>query len=182
VASSPYPSILDWRLPHAAIGATLAGVADAGRRGDEGGVFWLGDRAATSSIRAVVLLRGHGVVERPGRWAVGHEAFGVVARLARSLELTLLGTAHIHGRGAPVKMSWIDRRHGVRVPDFLAVVIGEAGAEADPMRWSWNVFGGGDFHEFDDDERHSRIALIDGTIACWKADAAGASRWDGGDE
>lgn len=182
MASSPYPSILDWRLPQAAIDATLAGVADAGRRGDEGGVFWLGDRAATSTVGAVVLLRGSGVVEMPGRWAVGHDAYGVVARLARTLELTLLGTAHIHGCGVPVKLSGIDRRHGVRVPDFLAVVIGEAGADADPMRWSWNVFGGDDFHELDDNERDSRIAVIDGTIECWKADGDGATRWDGGDE
>jgi hypothetical protein len=176
--SNPYPPIREWRLPQAAVAATLASVVGAGRRGDEAGVFWLGERAAIASVTTVVSLRGRGVVESPGRWQVSSAVYGVVSRLARSRDLTLLATAHIHGRGIPVGMSLTDRRDGVRVPDFLAVVIGDGGDARDPQDWSFNVFDGHEFHELNGGSGE-RISFSDGDVSLFRADADGVREWSG---
>lgn len=179
MGSNPYPPIDGWRLPQTAVAATLASVVGAGRRGDEAGVFWLGERGATTQISAVVSLRGRGVIESPGRWQVSSGVYGVVSRLARRHGLTLLATAHTHGRGVPVAMSITDRLDGVRVPDFLAVVIGDGGAMRDPAEWSFNVFDGRDFDELADDDFAARVAFVEGGVRLWRANADGVSAWSG---
>ncbi len=177
MGSNPYPPIDEWRLPEAAVAATLASVVGAGRRGNEAGVFWLGARAAAAEISAVVSLRGRGVFESPGRWQVSSAVYGVVSRLARTNDLTLLGTAHTHGRGLPVGLSITDRLDGVRVPDFLAIVIGDGGAAGNPADWSFSVFDGGDFRNLGGDEFARRVEFVDADVALWRANADGVSAW-----
>lgn len=179
MGSNPYTAIDQWRLPHSAVAATLASVVGAGRRGDEAGVFWLGHRSGTSTVRAVVSLRGRGIVESPGLWHVSSEVYGVISRLAREHGLTLLGTAHTHGRGVGVGLSLTDRRDGVRVPGLLAVVIGNGGADRDPLDWSFNVFEARDFRRFDLPELRARVAMDEGQIDLWRANADGANPWSG---
>lgn len=179
MTASAYPPVAEWQVPQAAIDATLAAVAPAGRTGRESGVFWLGARERVSVVRAVVWLHGPGVVEAVGRWVVSPEAYGVVGRLARKHELTLIGSAHTHGVEIPVRLSSTDRAHGTRVPDILAVVIGNDGAERNPERWSWNAFTDGDFLELLDQERHERIKITDGNVVGWRASAAGSAAWSG---
>jgi hypothetical protein len=179
VGSSPYPPIEQWRLPSSAVAATLSSVVGAGRLGDEAGVFWLGERSTVSRVRAVVSLRGRGVLESPGRWQVSSAVYGVVSRLARDHEQTLLGTAHTHGRGIPVGLSLTDRRDGVRVPDFLAIVIGNGGADNDLHDWSFNVFERRDFRELSIEEFHERVVPTDDEVDLWRAGVEGAIRWSG---
>jgi hypothetical protein len=179
VGSSPYATIEQWRLPQSAVAATLASVVGAGHRGDEAGVFWLGERSKVSSVRAVVSLRGRGILESPGLWTVSSAVYGVVSRLAREHSLTLLGTAHTHGRGVRVGLSYTDRRDGVCVPYFLAVVIGNGGADRDPRAWSFNVFEEGDFCELRPADHRARILAVDEQVELWRASADGASPWSG---
>lgn len=179
MGSNPYPPIEQWRLPSSAVAATLSSVVGAGRRGDEAGVFWLGERSTVSHLRAVVSLRGRGVLESPGRWHISSAVYGVVSRLAREHELTLLGTAHTHGRGIPVGLSLTDRLDGVRVPDFLAVVIGNGGGDDDPDDWSFNVFERRDFRELSIEEFHERVVSTEDEVDLWRASADGAIRWSG---
>lgn len=182
MASSPYPPIDEWRVPEAAVAGTLAGVADGGRRGVESGVFWLGKRAPISKVGAVVLLRGHGVVETRARWGVSPEAYGHVARWARERRLALLATAHIHGHDLLPGLSRLDRRHLVRAPDLLALVLGDGGEERDPSRWSWNVCVGGDFRKLAKAEFARRVTFVDAPVLFARADADGTYDWepDGG--
>jgi len=179
VGASVYPPVAAWQIPQAAIDATLAAVAAAGRSGRESGVFWLGSRERMSIVRGVVRLHGPGVTEAVGRWVVSPEAYGVVGRLAREHELTLLGGAHTHGAGVPVRLSGTDRKYGTRVPGMLAVVIGNDGADRNPARWSWNTFNDGEFSELDEPERDRRITITDGSVRLWRANATGASVWSG---
>jgi hypothetical protein len=176
-SSSAYPPITEWVLPQAAIDATLAAVVPAGRTGRESGVFWLGTREDTSVIRCVVHLHGPGVVETLGRWVVSPEAYGVVARLAREHELTLLASAHTHGRGVRVALSRTDRERGTRVPGILAIVIGNDGRDSNPARWSWNTFADGAFRELNAQERARRVTITEGPVARWRASAVGAEPW-----
>jgi hypothetical protein len=172
VAPSPYPTIESWDVPTAAVEATLAGVLPGGRRGVESGTFWLGTRASISAVEAVVILRGRGVVEEEAFWEVSPEAYGQVSRWARVRRLSLLGTAHTHGQGVPVRLSSLDRRHLVRAPDLLALVLGEAGDERDPARWSWNVCANGSFRTLDGTEFRERVTFTAASVevACGSAD------------
>jgi hypothetical protein len=179
VRASVYPPIDQWRVPRAAVTATLASVVGAGRRGDEAGVFWLGSRDLVTDMAAVVSLRGPGVLESPGLWQVSSQVYGVVTRLAQGMGLVLVATAHTHGRGVPVRLSPTDRRHGVRVPDFLALVIGEGGDAPKPTDWSWNTYEIGDFRRLDGAEMSRRVHFVDGAVACFRANAHGATNWPG---
>jgi hypothetical protein len=175
VGSNPYPPIDAWRVPRAAVAATRASVVGAGRRGDESGVFWLGERTATAAVRAVVSLRGRGVLETPGLWQVSSQVYGVVSALARELELVLLATAHTHGRGVPVALSRTDREHGVRVPGLLALVVGDGG-DAPLEEWSWNVYDDGAFRTL---SPAARVTFDDDVVSLWHADADGFAAWSG---
>lgn len=178
MAASPYPPVDRWQVPAAAVAATLEGVADGGRRDVEAGVFWLGARAATSSVEAVVLLRGRGVLEAEGLWQVDPEVYGHVSRWARARGVVLLGTAHIHGFGVPVRLSLLDRRHLVRAPDVLALVIGEAGTASDPMRWSWNVWRDGEFLLLGPADVADRVSFTTSSVGLARADADGLYAWE----
>jgi hypothetical protein len=180
VGSNPYPPIDDWCVPSTAVAATLASVVGAGRRGNEAGVFWLGERESTASVRAIISLRGRGVLESPGRWRVTSEVYGVVSHLAREIDLVLLATAHTHGAGVPVALSRTDREDGVRVPGLLAIVIGDAG-QATVDEWSWNVYVK-EFHTFDAAELARRVTFADGDITLWRANAEGAIPWSGAED
>lgn len=180
MGSSPYPPIDDWCVPTAAVAATLASVVGAGRRGNEAGVFWLGERKSTASVRAIVSLRGLGVLELPGRWRVTSGVYGVVSRLARELDLVLLATAHTHGAGVPVALSRTDREDGVRVPDLLAIVIGDAG-QTPADEWSWNVYAD-EFRAFDAAELARRVTFAGGDVTLWRANADGAMPWSGAED
>jgi len=182
VGASPYPPIDEWRVPKSAVAATLASVVGAGRRGDEAGVFWLGRRDAVAEVSAIVSLRGPGILESPGLWQVSSDVYGVVSRLAVDQGVVLLATAHTHGRGVPVMLSPTDRRHGVRVPDFLALVIGDGGEAGDPADWSWNAFDGRDFQRFDSDELARRAKVTEGDVALFRVSGDGVRPWSGAED
>ncbi len=172
--AGPYPPIDRWVVPDSALVATLRLVAPAGRVGNESGVFWLGSRAAVARVSAVVHPQGKGVEEAPGFWRVSPEVFGVISRWARPLGLTLLGIAHTHGRGIPARLSWADRNRSVRVPDILALVIGNGGEDHDYREWGWYVYENEDFRELDEGELIKRVELRVGeTVGVWRADSAG---------
>jgi hypothetical protein len=170
----PYPCIDVWELDRAAVTATLTAVQRPGRDGNESGVFWLGTRAATSVVRAVVVPGGHGVIEAPGFWRVTPEVYGTVSRWAITRDWSLLGICHIHGEGVPARLSVQDRNHLVRAPGVLAVVIGSGGRDHDPELWGWYEFASGAFRQIGPDERHRRLRLTDDTgIEVWAADRHG---------
>lgn len=174
MTGQPYPAIEVWELDRAAVDATLAAVQRPGRDGNEGGVFWIGTRAATSVVHAVVVPAGDGVIEAPGFWQVTPEVYGVISRWAAERGWSLLGICHIHGHGVPAKLSVQDRNHLVRAPGVLAVVIGAAGHDQDPGQWGWYEFAADGYRELDADERRQRVHFVDtGDVAVWSADKNG---------
>lgn len=154
-----YPPISRWLIPEAACELTRKSVQPAGRRGTESGVFWLGTRATTSTVRVVAKPVGIGVVEEPWRWSVSVELFAAVAAYARPRDLTLLGVVHTHLSARVPRLSPTDRTRGLRVDDALAVIIGSAGEEVDPARWGWFVFGPSGYLRIAAGERAERITL-----------------------
>lgn len=174
MATAPYPDIEVWELDRSAIVATLDAVRRPGRDGNEGGVFWVGIRAQTSTVRAVVTPAGDGVVEAPGFWRVTPEVYGTISRWAVERGWSLLGVTHIHGHGIPARLSRQDRNHLVRAPGVLAVVIGAAGEDDDLDRWGWYEFTAGAYRAMDLDERQRRLRLTAAdAVEVWVADLKG---------
>lgn len=174
MAVQPYPDVDVWELNPSAIAATLAAVQRRGRDGKEGGVFWVGTRAATSAVHAIVVPAGDGVIEAPGFWQVTPEVYGAITGWAAPRGWSLLGICHIHGEGVPARLSVQDRNHLVRAPGVLAVVIGNGGRDHDPEQWGWYEFAAGAYREMDADERHRRLRLTDAAdVEVWAADQRG---------
>lgn len=161
---TPFPPIKRWRLPRAACDRTQESVLPAGRRGNESGVFWAGRREATSTISAVIVPAGPGVVQAPARWSVKPEVYAAVASWAKPRGLSLLAVVHTHPGTLPPRLSRTDRTQGLKVPDALAVIIGHGGAEPDANAWGWFVYDGGGYRELGDAERAERLELVDDTI------------------
>jgi proteasome lid subunit RPN8/RPN11 len=140
VTATPYPPIRRWVLPPSALVTTLEGVRQWGKKVRESGALWLGERATNARISSVVFLQGKGIDQLPDRWKVSAEVFGAVTRWAKPRGLCLLGVVHTHLRGIPPRLSRADREYSVQVPDMLAVVIGDGGAELDYRKWGWYVY------------------------------------------
>jgi len=112
--------------------------------------------------------------EAAGFWRVTPEVYGAISRWAAERGWSLLGICHTHGEGVPARLSTQDRRHLVRAPGVLAVVIGSGGRDRDPERWGWYEFTSGAYREISADERHRRLRLTDeGGIEVWAADRRG---------
>jgi hypothetical protein len=174
VTAQPYPGIDAWQLDESAITATLAAVQRPGRDGKEGGVFWIGTRAALSVIRAVIVPVGEGVTEDTDFWRVTPEVYEAISRWAAERDWSLLGICHTHREGVPARLSPQDRRHLVRAPGVLAIVIGSSGREHDLEQWGWYEFAHGAYREISPDERHRRLRLTNATsIETWRADQHG---------
>jgi hypothetical protein len=100
--------------------------------------------------------------------------YGAISRWAAERGWSLLGICHTHGEGVPARLSPKDRRHLVRAPGVLAVVIGSGGRDHDPEQWGWYEFASGAYREISPDERHRRLCLTDeGGIEVWAADRRG---------
>lgn len=172
--SDPYPRVSRWVLPSSALAATFAAVRPGARRGVESGVFWMGVRSEVATVDAVVMPRGPGVEERPDRWRVSAEVYGVVSRWAVPRRLSLLAWVHTHGRGVPAQLSLPDRTRSIQVPGVLAVVIGAGGADEDPALWGWYVHEDGDYRMLEDGERETRVGIArNGSVERWRASLEG---------
>jgi hypothetical protein len=147
VIGTPYPPITRWLVPSALLPMTVRGLQDTGQRVRESGALWLGERATTARITAVVFPHGNGVEEGPSRWKVSPEVFGTVTRWGKPRGLCLLAVVHTHLHGIPARLSRADREYSVQIPDMLAVVIGEGGAELDARRWGWYLYDKHDYRQ-----------------------------------
>lgn len=156
---TPYPPVARWLIPKAACEQTRNAVLPAGRRGNESGVFWLGERAAQSTVAAVVKPVGAGVTELPWQWSVTPELYAAVSAWAKPRGLTLLAAVHTHLSSHTPRMSHTDRTQGLKVPDALAVIVRAGGEEVDPLRWGWFVYSDGDYRTLDHGELGARVTL-----------------------
>jgi hypothetical protein len=145
--NEPYPHINRWVLPSAAFSATLRAVQEEGQSVREAGALWLGSRADTAHVTAIVFPTGKGVHATAGKWKVSPEIFGVVTRWAKPQGLCLLGVVHTHLHGVPPRLSGADREYSVQVPGMLAVVIGEGGHECDHHNWGWYLYENNDYRQ-----------------------------------
>ncbi|TPN82548.1 hypothetical protein FJ987_15710 [Mesorhizobium sp. CU2] len=111
-----------WRLPKAAMTASISEMARDGARGCEGVALWLGRRfAGIVTVTHVVALRGAGITRCPDRLSISPELLNEVTMLAIRAGVYLVGQIHSHP-STWVDLSEADKRYGIRVHGFLSVV------------------------------------------------------------
>lgn len=111
-----------WRLPKAAMTASISEMAPDGARGCEGVALWLGRRfAGIVTVTHVVALRGPGITKRPDHLSISPELLNEVTMLAMRAGVYLVGQIHSHPSTC-VDLSEADKRYGIRVPGYLSVV------------------------------------------------------------
>jgi proteasome lid subunit RPN8/RPN11 len=169
--NEPYPRINRWVLPSATFSATLRTVQEEGQSVREAGALWLGSRADTAHVTAIVFPTGNGVQATAGKWKVSPEVFGVVTRWAKPQGLCLLGVVHTHLHGVPPRLSRADREYSVQVPGMLAVVIGEGGHERDHHNWGWYLYENNDYRQLLTQEIRQLFELTSEGVELWHANA-----------
>src|SRR5438128_1519661 len=93
-----------------------------GLAGTEGTALWLGNRAAgIAVIKSVVMLRGPGVIRRPGFISISSDLINELTEIAIEMGQVLIAQIHSH------EFDWtglspVDKAGGFRVPGFLSVV------------------------------------------------------------
>jgi hypothetical protein len=168
-----YEPITSWSVPRGVGPATLRGVLRAARDQHEGGAFWLGRRAATSTVRTVVLLEGRGIVEEIGYWEVSPMVYGRISTWADNNDQTLLAVAHSHLGRSATAMSGLDRRGAVRVPDLLTIVIPAFGAITDLRRWGVHRYDGRQFVELAELDKATHLLASDDAVIVLRASEDG---------
>src|SRR5579884_1024470 len=178
---TPYPPIERWRVPRAALDATLDAVVPASRRGNESGSLLLGHRSREARISVVVLPRGRGVRETPWYWQVGAGVYGRISSWAKPRGISLPAILHTHLDDIPPHLSSADRTRSVRVPGVLAVVIGRGGQERDASAWGWYVYDSNDYRRLGESEFAARVEIDSlAAVEIRRADADGVWPIDGG--
>jgi hypothetical protein len=70
---------------------------------------------------------------------------------------------HSHVEFVPSRLSRTDRTQGLKVPDALAVIVGEGGHQPAVDAWGWFVYHDCDYRELGDAELAARLELVDDT-------------------
>jgi proteasome lid subunit RPN8/RPN11 len=151
-----------WRLPTAALEASIAEMAPDGARGCEGVALWLGHRVAgIVTITHVVGLRGRGIVRRPDHLAISAELLDDVTDLAIEHGVYLVGQIHSHP-GAWVDLSDADKRWGIQAPGYLSVVMPHFARDpATPLgQFGFHVSANGGWRRLSPFERRWRVAIV----------------------
>ena len=118
-----FAPVSTWRIPEAALAASLLEMARDGVRGNEGVALWLGRRGGgQAEVTHVVALRGPGVVKRPDQLVIQAALINDVTDLAIELGVVLVGQIHSHGELYGTDLSYADRTLGIRVPYYLSLV------------------------------------------------------------
>ncbi len=117
-----FPTVDTWLIPPCAVDRSWDEMARDGRDGNEGIALWLGSHVnGHACVRAVLALRGPGIIKKPSVIQIDSALFNDVADIAEDRGMILLGHIHSHG-GTFVDLSPTDRAYGVGVPHYLSVV------------------------------------------------------------
>ena len=119
---SLYAPIERWNMPANVLSDSIAAMADDGKRGNEGIVLWLGQITGhEATITHLVTLPEYWTRKYPDYLEVSAEALNVLADVAETLDVSLVGQIHSHP-GTYIDLSIPDRRFGISAPYYLSVV------------------------------------------------------------
>lgn len=155
-----------WRLPKAALRASIIEMEPDGARGCEGVALWLGRKfGPVASITHVVGLRGPGVVKRPDHLSISAELLNELTDIMTDLGVYLVGQIHSHP-GAWVDLSEADKHFGIQADGYLSVVAPYFASKpgADLGEYGFHAYEGRRWRRMGPVERPWRVRMTSGAI------------------
>ncbi len=111
-----------WHLPNNLLSQSITIMRPQGRMGNEGLVFWFGiENGVSSVITHIVEVFGSGFITTPLHMSLSLNAMTRLTEITEELDVFLIGQIHSHP-GNFVDLSELDKKHGIRIPDYLSVV------------------------------------------------------------
>lgn len=111
-----------WYLPKNLLNESIAIMSPHGKLGCEGLALWLGyEQNNDTYISHVIELSGPGFKTSPLHMSLSLSAMASLTKLAEHNNLFLAGQIHSHP-GTFVDLSEIDKRMGIRIPNYLSLV------------------------------------------------------------
>lgn len=111
-----------WHLPKNLLSQSITIMRPQGRMGNEGLAFWFGiENQNHLIVTHIVEVFGSGFISTPLHMSLSLKAMTRLTQLTEELDIYLIGQIHSHP-GNFVDLSELDKRHGIRIPDYLSVV------------------------------------------------------------
>lgn len=111
-----------WHLPCNLLSQSITIMRPQGRMGNEGLAFWFGiENQNHLFVTHIVEVFGSGFISTPLHMSLSLNAMTRLTQLTEELDIYLIGQIHSHP-GNFVDLSELDKRHGIRIPDYLSVV------------------------------------------------------------
>lgn len=131
MSSVHFPPVRSWIISKDAFAASMAEMAQDGRRGQEGIVLWLGRRLqGQARVTHLVELRGHGIIKAADYLSIDAWLINEITDFVVENEIALIGQIHSHGPNYGTDLSDSDRRLGIAVPYYLSIVAPDYGLRA----------------------------------------------------
>lgn len=161
-----FGTLAAWRLPKAALRASIVEMVPDGARGCEGVALWLGRKfGPIASITHVVSLRGPGIVKRPDHLSISAELLNELTDVATDLGVYLVGQIHSHP-SAWVDLSEADKRFGIQADGYLSVVAPYFASKPDAglSEYGFHAYEGRRWHRMGPVERSWRVRMTSSVI------------------
>lgn len=111
-----------WALPKNLLQDSVSIMRPHGAKNNEGLALWFGtEDGATVTVSHIVEAVGPGFFTTPLYMSLSLRAMAKLTDLAEELDAYLVGQIHSHP-GMFVDLSRLDKKHGIRIPNYLSLV------------------------------------------------------------
>lgn len=155
-----------WLLPKNLLSESISVMAPQGRVGSEGLALWMGyKKEGNVYISHVIELFGPGFVTSPLHMSLSLSAMASLTQFAEQHNIFLVGQIHSHP-GTLINLSDIDKRMGIRVPNYLSVVCPHYAQipETSMNECGVHIFDIGAYRQLSSKEIKNRIIQIDHSL------------------
>lgn len=160
-------SQLQWHIPKALLGESIAIMRPHGAKGNEGLALWFGtSEGYRLTITHLVEVVGPGFITTPLYMSLSLRAMVTLTDLAEKIDAILIGQIHSHPERF-LDLSHLDKEQGIRSQDYLSVVCPHY-AQRDLRGFNdcgVHVFENHHYRRLSSDEVSSRLIAFDSNVS-----------------